>query len=199
MQITVSQIESHIKKRGRGKLYLAQDFHKFGSDGAVRIALMRMVKSELLIRVAPGIYVYPKIDEKLGLGVLYPSMDDIAKLIAKRDRARIVPTGVYALHALGLSTQVPVNIVYLTDGAPRKIKIYNHRILFKHTAPKNLAYKCDVLMLVVSALKEIGNGNVTKEELSKIKEILTHDKKENILADSNLAPAWIRKIVTSLI
>lgn len=199
MQSTVKQIEEYIKKRGRGRLYLADDLRQFGSDGAIRVALMRLVTSELLLRVAQGIYVYPKIDTKLGLGVIYPSMDAIVKLIAERDKARIVPTGAYALHALGLSTQVPVNIVYLTDGAPRKINVFNHQILLKHTAPKNLAYTCDVLMLVVSALKEIGNGHVTDTDLAKIKAALSTDTKENILADINLAPAWIRKIVLSLI
>lgn len=199
MQSVVSQVESFIKTHSRGKLFLAQDFYHIGSDGAIRITLMRLVKKDLLIRVAQGIYLYPKTDEKLGLGVLYPSMDAIAKVIAKRDKARIVPTGNYALHALGLSTQVPVNVVYLTDGAPRKINIYNHKILFKHTAPKNLAYKCDVLMLIVSALKERGKDNVTKEDLIVIRKALEQDNKEKIFSDLILAPAWIRKIITSLI
>ena len=87
------------------------------------------------MRLAHGIYLFPKIDEKLGLCMLYPSVEEIAKAIAERDKARIVPTGVYALNALGLPTQIPVNAVFLTDGAPRKIKIYNQRILFKHVVP----------------------------------------------------------------
>lgn len=198
MEKTVSQIESHIKRRGRGKLYLLSDFAQFGSDGAARITLMRLVKSGMLIRVAQGIYAYPVIDTKLGLGIVPPSMDKIAKLIALRDKARIIPTGAYALYALGLSTQIPVNIVYLTDGAPRKIKVYNHIIRFIHTTPKNLAYKSEIVMMVVSALKEIGYQNVSEEDFKKIKSVLAREKQERIAADIKLAPAWIRNMINSI-
>ena len=53
-------------------------------------------------------------------------------------------------------------------------------------------------MLVVSALKEIGSSNVTENDLMKIKSVLSHDTKENILADLSLAPMWIRKIILSI-
>ena len=68
--------------------------------------------------------------------------------IAKRDKARIVPTGVYALNALGFSTQIPMNVVFLTDGAARKIKVGNGQgIVFKRTVAKNLSYKNDVSLI----------------------------------------------------
>ena len=73
--------------------------------------------------MARGIYCYPKIDTELGLGVIYPSFDDIAQAIAKRDKAKIVPAGAYAVNKLGLSTQVPMNAVFLTSGESRKIEI----------------------------------------------------------------------------
>jgi hypothetical protein len=38
------------------------------------------------VRLAHGIYLFPKIDKKLGLGVLYPSVEEIAKAIAERDK-----------------------------------------------------------------------------------------------------------------
>ncbi len=199
MESIENKIENHIKKRGRDKLYLVDDFLAYGSEGAIRIALMRLVRKEMLVRVANGIFAYPKIDTTLGLGVVPPSMDRVAKLIAKRDKARIVPTGDYALNRLGLSTQVPTNIVYLTDGAPRKIKVYNGYIRFIHTTPKNLAYKSDVVMLIVSALKQIGKGNVTAEEVEKIKRALSYESVEGIKNDLILAPAWIREIINSII
>ena len=62
---------------------------------------------------------------------------EVAEAIAKRDRIRTVPTGSYALNALGLSTQVPMNIVLLTDGSPREIKVGKRKIKFKKTTPKN--------------------------------------------------------------
>ena len=199
MQSSISQIVKEIKRKRRGKIYFVPDFVAFGSSEAVRKSLFRLEKSGFLVRLAHGIYLYPQIDNKLGLGILYPTAEEIAKEIAVRDKARIVPTGIYALNALGLSTQVPVNVVFLTDGAPRKIKIYNQKIVFKHVTPKNFAYRSNMLMLVVAAMKEIGEGNLSDSDLEKIKSVLSHETKENILLDLKLTSAWIRKIILSII
>jgi len=199
MQSTNSQIEKEIRRKRRARIYFASDFVAFGSQEAVKKSLFRLEKSGFLVRLAHGIYLYPKIDKKYGIGILYPTAEDIAKEIAVRDKARIVPTGIYALNALGLTTQVPVNVVFLTDGAPRKIKIYNQKIVFKHVTPKNLAFRSKVLMLVVAAIKEIGKGKLSESELEKIKSVLLHETRENILLDLELAPAWIRKIILSII
>jgi hypothetical protein len=68
----------------------------------------------------------------------YVSRHTIAKEIAKRDKARIVLPEMQALNMLGLSTQIVMNAVYLTDGSSRRINIDKRKgILLKHTAPKN--------------------------------------------------------------
>ena len=85
-------------------MFPSSDFTAFGEPRSVLKALERMAASGKIIRVARGIYCYPKIDKVLGLGVIYPSFEDVAQYIAKRDRARIVLTGSYALNVLGLST-----------------------------------------------------------------------------------------------
>ena len=122
-----------------------------------------------------------------------PSIEQIAKTIARRDKARIVPTGIYALNRLGISTQVPMNIVYLTDGASRKVSLGNGRsIQFKYTTPKNLSFTNPLAMLVTFALKEIGKDNVTDDIAKQIKSVLQKEQKKNVLADEVLMPAWIR-------
>lgn len=196
---THRKIESIIKKKGRGEIFFANDFSAMGTNVAIRHALSRLCKSGLILRLAEGIYLYPKIDKELGLGIIYPSIDTIAQSIAKKDKARIAPTGLYALNRLGLSTQVPANAVYLTDGSPRRIKIGNGQgILFKRTVPKNLAYKSDIAMLIVFALKEIGKEKVTQEHLDRLKHILQEIPKEEITQDVQLMPAWIKSLITSL-
>jgi len=196
----VKEIENKLKSGRRGKILFASDFSSFGLPKAVNKAMERLTQSGMLIRLAQGIYLYPQIDTRLGLGVLYPTVETIAREIAKRDKARIVPTGVYALNALGFSTQIPMNVVFLTDGAARKIKIGNGQgIVFKRTVAKNLSYKNDVLILVVAALKEIGESKVTSEQLTKIKELILKEKQEDIMTDLQLAPAWIKKLILSVL
>jgi hypothetical protein len=199
MKSIEDKILMNIKKCGRGKEYFASDFTIYGDSKAISKALANLVKKQILIKLATGIYYYPKIDKKLGLGILYPSLETVAEAIAKRDKARIVPTGLYALNRLGLSTQVPANFVFLTDGSPRRIKVGNGKgILFKHTAPKNLAFKSDLAMLITFALKEITQKRITEEDLERLKYVLEQAPKEHILQDAKLMPAWIKKLIVKL-
>ena len=179
-----------IKAKGRGSIFFPSDFTSYGEVKAIGKSLERLTAKGDIIRLARGIYLYPEIDTVLGLGILMPSIEQIAEMIARRDKARIVPTGIYALNKLGISTQVPMNIVYLTDGAPRKVSLGNGRsIQFKYTTPKNLSFTNSLAMLVTFALKEVG----TPDDIAKqIKNVLQKEQKENVLADEALMPAWIR-------
>lgn len=188
-----SQIKKSIKSKPRGTLVLPDDFLTYGSAEAIRKALDRLEDKEVIVRVAHGIYVRPKISKLIG--PITPSAEEVAEAIAKRDRIRTVPAGSYALNALGLSTQVPINIVLLTDGSPRVIKVGKRTIKFKKTTPKNLLAKGKISGLVIQALKELGNGKVATGEEEKIVELLKNENKSDLRHDIALAPVWIQKIM----
>lgn len=182
-----------IKKAKRGTIFFVESLLHAGNAKAVNKALERLVAKGEIVRVAPGIYVRPK-QSKL-LGAITPAVEEIAAAIAGRDKARIVATGIFALNALGLSTQVPLNAVYLTDGAARKIYIGRRSILLKKTTPKNLAAIGQISKLVIQALKTIGNGKVESHEEKRILELLKKEKRKHLEHDIALAPEWIRKIM----
>ena len=192
------RIVNNIKKCGRGSIFFPNSFVSYGDIKSVSKALERLTNDAVIIRLANGIYLYPKIDKELGLGVLYPSVEEVALQVAKRDKAHIAPTGAYAMNLLGLSTQVPMNVVFLTDGSPRKIKLGNNKIItFKHTVPKNLAFVSKTAQLATFALKEIGQSNVKDEHLKVLKQVFASINEKSIEADYKLMPAWIRKIIKS--
>lgn len=193
MQSIEYKIEKSILSKPRGCLLLPGDFIAFGSSDAVRKALDRLQDKEIIKRIAHGIYVRPKISKILG--PLTPSAEEVADAIIKRDRIRTVPTGSYALNALGLSTQVPMNIVYLTDGSSREIYVGKRKIKFKKTTPKMLMAKGRISKLVIQALKEIGIGNATEEEEQKIIALLKKEDIKLLQHDISLAPVWIQKIM----
>ena len=196
MESTHNQIKSIILRKRKGTIVFAEDFKKTGDGGAVRVSLFRLCKEGILIRLANGIFLYPKMDKKYGLGVIYPSIFEIANEIAKREKARLTPTGIYAMNRLGLSTQVPAKVIFLTDGAPRTIKIgQNASIKFQKTTAKNLAFKGKITQLVCSALKEIGKENINDEHLQKIKQALSLESNKIIEHDAELTPEWISKII----
>ena len=193
------KVLDQIKKRGRGNFLFASDFLEFGEQKSVSKALERLMKEETIIRISRGVYYYPRIDKAIGLGLLYPTLEDIAEGIAKRDKARIVPTGLYALNRLGFSTQVPMNIVYLTDGSERKLNLSNGTsIQFKSTVPKNLAFQSELAMLLTFAYKTLGKENITAEVLTRTKELLTKDEEQRVKHDFNLMPAWVSSIIKSI-
>ena len=133
------------------------------------------------------------------MGKLTPSIEKVAIAIAKRDKAKILPTGAYALNRLGLSTQVPMNIVYLTDGSARKIKIGNQTILFKKVSPKSVAVVGEISGLAIQALKEIGKGKVLDKEIKHIQQLLKNEKTTRLEHDFRLAPMWIKEIMKPIL
>ena len=190
---TDDQILKKIRKAKRGTLFFIDDFASIGNKKTVGKALERLVNSGELHRVATGIYVRPVNDELLG--VVLPGIEEIAEAIRKRDKARIVPTGSYALYKLGLTTQVPMNVVYYTDSTARKIKVGRQTITFKRASARNLSAIGDTSKLVIQALKTIGKDKVTEEELGKIRELLKQEKPFHLQHDLKIAPEWIRKLL----
>lgn len=196
MQSIENKVITRIKKCGRGQMLFPSDFMRLGEPKSVQKAFENLTKNGTLIRVARGIYCYPKVETKLGLGVIYPTLEEIAQTIARRDKIRIAPTGIYAMNRLGLSTQVVMNAVFYTDGSSRKIHIAeNKTIQFKHVVPKKLAFKNELPMLIVFALQEITAEHFTAEHLTKLKRVLASVPKDHILEDAALIPAWIRTII----
>jgi len=193
MQSIDDKILKKIRKARGGSLFFVDDFLSLGGAKAVSKALERLVQKEELHRVARGIYSRLAVDPILG--TLKPSTEAIAEAIRRRDKARIVPTGSLALNALGLSTQVPVNVVYYTDGSARKIDLGKRTIVFKKTSPKNLATIGKISTLVIQALKEIGKDNVTDHEINIILEHLKKEESYRLEHDIKLAPEWIRIIM----
>ncbi|MDD3200476.1 MAG: DUF6088 family protein [Bacteroidales bacterium] len=199
MQSIYNQIEDRIRRMDRGAILFPDDFTDIGSSEAVRIALMRLCKVGVVIRVAHGIYCYPKIDTQWVSGIIQPSIEDIANAVAKRDKVRIMPTGAYVLNILGLSTQVPANVVFVTDGSARRISIGKGKgILFKHTSEmRSFAFKSEMMMMLVAALREIGQENVTAEQIAILKKHLQTISHEDYYHDIQLAPVWVRKTLAS--
>lgn len=103
-----------IDKAKRGTLFFADDFITYGTAKAVAKALERLEVKEELVRVARGIYARLEVDPILG--PVKPGTEAIAEAISRRDKAKIIPTGAIAMNELGLSTQVQINAVYLTNG-----------------------------------------------------------------------------------
>lgn len=187
------QILLHIQLSPKGSLFSFTDFIGMGTSVAIRQSLSRLTRQSILVRLGQGIYLHPEKDPQLG--ILYPSTEEIAQAIAERDKARIIPTGSQALYKLRLSTQIPMNAVYLTDGVRRKIKLGKTTITFKITTPKKLAAKGKTSALVIQAMQELGKDNIDETNLRKLRSAAEQEDPSILLQDLKTAPAWIADLL----
>lgn len=195
MNVTDNVVRERILSLERGAIFFPSDFDDIATDTAVRQTLSRMVKSGEIIRVSRGIYCYPRSNPGLGLDIIPPSAEDIAQRVAERDKVKIIPTGDQALNQLGLSTQVPGNAVYITNGARKKINLGKGRsIVFRESNEFRLFdFKSRVMMLAVSAMRSIGKDKIADNILTAIRKIVRNVSPEIYKHDIRLAPVWVRK------
>lgn len=192
----VDLIRSRIDKAKAGSLFFNNSFPDY-DDEYVGKVLSDLAKQEVIYRLSRGVYLKAV---KTRFGLVYPSTEEIAKAIAERDNAEVLPTGSAALNILGLSTQVPMNPVFLTSGSARKIKCGNKTITFKRGVPKNFAVKGQMMRLLVQAMKAIGEKNITDEELSEIGSLLhKYPEKDTIKHDLTVMPSWIKNTILNII
>lgn len=190
-------VHEWVKSIPPGTIFFLQDIQVEGSDAAIRKITAQLVKEKVIIRMAKGIYVYPKKDPLLG--TLKPSLEDIANAIARRDKLRLQPTSALALNKLGLSTQIPMKQVYFIDGTQRTIAIGKGTIMFKQRSPRRVAQKSYLVALVIAAIEELGIDGLTKEIKEKLKKTLAQEEKKTILEDALTAPVWVRTIIKDLV
>ncbi len=193
----VNKIIRRIWRRGHGSVFSANDFADLGNRAAIDIALGRLVRQGRIRRIARGLYDYPIVDADLG--ELNPSIEAIAKTLSLSGRLRLQPSGAYAANLLGLSEQVPMKIVFLTDGPSRKILIKNREIIFKRTTPRNMAAAGRLGGIVIQALRYLGNDAITVEMKSRLKTAIPSEQREGVVKDALSAPAWIRTLLRELL
>jgi predicted transcriptional regulator of viral defense system len=191
-----SKVISKIYGKKRGWVFTTAHFFDLGSRTAAAKALERLANSGTIRRLAYGLYDYP--EKHSVLGELPANYERIAQALAGRDSLKIQPSGAYAANLLGLTEQVPARIVFLTDGANRKVLVKNQQIVLKRTTPKNMATAGNISGLIIQALRYLGKNHVDDKTIGALKKRLTGDDKRRLMRDIRYAPAWIGAIFRQL-
>ncbi len=193
---TDNQIISRIYGHGRGWVFTPNHFKELGSRDAIGSALKRYKQTGLIRQLARGLYDYPAVDPQLG--PLQPSTDAIVKALTGRDAMRVQPAGAYAANLLGISNQVPMKVVFLTDGLSRTVQIGKRQITLKRTTPRNMATAGRISGLIIQALRHLGQKNVDDLIIAQIDRLLDANAREQLMKDIRHAPAWIAEIFRKL-
>ena len=195
-KIDTNTLRSRIEAMPGDSVLFRSDFPEYHSE-FVGGTLAELVNEGILVKLAQGIYAKPR---KSRFGVVYPSIEKIVQAIATRDNAEVLPSGMTALNALGLSSQVPMNYTYLTTGSERTVKLANQQVMLKRGVPKNFCYKTRLIALLVQALRALKQENVGEEELQTIRTLIAKESDKKALAkDVDMMPAWMKRIVKPML
>lgn len=186
------RIRREVTRGKYGLIFTPSSFPCLTANYATKL-LSAFEKEGLLVRIAKGVYLKAR---KTRFGVSYPPIEEIVIQIAKRDKAKIFPTGDIAANMLGFSEQVPMKTCFLTSGTARDLNIGGRIVELKRAAPKNFAYNNEIMGVLVQALRCIREENITDEIMAKIPAILADvERNRRFDADLKLAPAWIEKLI----
>ena len=190
------RVKATILGHGKGWVFTPGDFLSIAGPRWVSMALTRLARKGTIRNLARGLYDYPKKDPQLG--VLAPSIGAVAKALASRHAIRLQPSGGYAANLLGLSEQVPMRVVFLTDGINRRVQIGKLQILFKRTSPRNMAAAGKTSGLVIQALRHLGQRNIDELMIQKLQKRLSAKDKKQLLADTRHAPVWVANVMQKI-
>ncbi len=197
MQTKRDQIVARIDRFGEGKAFSAKDFLDLASRTMIDVTLAALTQDGKIRRVRRGLYDRPNVNPDLG-GALSPDIDEAARAIARKQRWKIVPDGAWAANLLGLSTQVPSKIIYLTDGPNKEVPIGRRTIHFKHARPKAIAGLEGKFALVVQALRHLGKEGVGKNEIETLRSALSSAEKSKLLKDTRFGTDWIYDVAKQI-
>lgn len=173
-------------------IFFINDYSNLGSAETIRKIFHEATITGKLEKTGHGIYFKPKVTR---FGKVPLPLEKIARELAKRDKCEILPTGSTAANIIGLSTQVPMSLSYITTGSTRSITIGGRQISFRHASPKNFAAKGKVIPLLIQGIREIGEENIFGVQYDAIKQFIDKHRDEYIQEDLQLAPVWIQRII----
>ena len=194
--IDSTTLRQRIEAMPEDCILFRSDFPEYHTEFVGSI-LSELTSKGMLVKIAHGIYAKPR---KSRFGIVLPSVNKVVQAIAVRDNAEVLPSGITALNALGLSTQVPMNYTYLTTGSERTVNLSNRKVVLKRGVPKNFCYGTRLISLLVQALKALKKENVGESELNVIRQlVLKETDKEALVKDVDMMPAWMKRIIKPML
>jgi hypothetical protein len=192
MEVTVAQrILAYAQNQPEGTILGAKELLHLGSRFAVDQSLKRLVGKSELMKLYRGAYVRP-VETKYGTRAPEPAK--VVESIKRRRAETVVPHGAAEANALGLTTQVPTRIVYLTSGKSRTMKLGSQVIDMKHAPRWMLMASPGEAGRVVRALGWLGERRASAALMS-LKHTLPPSQLQNLVAVRSALPSWLAKSI----
>ena len=197
MTSAAQQILRRIRGKGRGWVFTPQDFVDIATRGNTDMILHRQVQDGHIRRIGRGLYDYPQIHDKLGM--LAPDTKAIAQAVARQTGDTISLSGATAANLLGLSTQVPGKVVYVTTGKPKKIPVGKRFISLVSSRIPPALLQDDTASLTLRALDHLGSKYVDRSTVQKCAQNLSDADKARLRQNLRyIKGSWLNDVARQL-
>ena len=193
----INQIYNRIIAEKPQKVFVISDFCDLMDYGTAKKSLSRLEENNKIQKIMRGVYYNPRYSQLIQ-EYEKPAMDEVAKAIARNFKWTIAPSGNTALNQLGLSTQVPAKWIYFSDGPYKTYQIGSQELEFKHRTNREISGMSEKTILVIQALKELGEAQVTESVIQKLKRQLTDEEKATLLNETKQTTVWIFNIIKKI-
>lgn len=193
----INQIYNRIIAEKPQKVFVISDFCDLMDYGTAKKSLSRLEENNKIQKIMRGVYYNPRYSQLIQ-EYEKPAMDEVAKAIARNYKWTIAPSGNTALNQLGLSTQVPAKWIYFSDGPYKTYQIGSQELEFKHRTNREISGMSEKTILVIQALKELGEAQVTESVIQKLKRQLTDEEKATLLNETKQTTVWIFNIIKKI-
>ncbi len=190
---TSKTLQNKIVSAPQGWVFCANDFKNIGTDLNIDTILHRLAKKGGIRRLGYGLYDKPIISDLLG--PLSPSIQNIMNAYARKLGQVFILDPLNAANALGVTTQVPAKLTYLTDGKSCVLNICGVEIYLVHAAPKIIAGAKSPVGIFIQALRYFGPKGAPNDVL---KTFATNIKKSDIRALKSLKTNIMRNLAAQI-
>ncbi len=184
---TTELIRQRIEGMPIGEPFTPAAFLECGTRASVDQTLSRLVKAGAIERVTRGVFVRPEVSRYVGK--VMPEPQKVAETLAKG--AIVQVHGAEAARRLELTTQVPVQSIFVTSGPSKRIRVGQMEIHLQHVCQRKLVLAGRPAGLAIAAMWYLGKKEVTPALVDKIRRKLGSGEFEVLKSAIRSMPAWM--------
>ncbi len=192
MQTLADQIMERASTLPEGAPIAAKSLLHLGARAAVDQALSRLVRRGRLMRAGRGVYMRP-LESRFGSRI--PSVETVVRAVSEQRGEVVASNGAAAANALGLTSQVPIRMVYLTNGKSRTFSVGNQTVEFQHAPAWQLLLADRPAGEAVRALAWLGPEKAGPA-LEILKRKLGPSAFGDLVAVGPRLPTWLARLVS---
>ena len=196
-QTIAAKTLSRIYGKGRGWAFSQADFADLAGATTINSVFRRLVEEGTIRRVQNGLYDYPRYSDLLKQ-TLGPDIFQVANALARKFKWEVQPDGASALNLMGISTQVPAQYLFHSDGPTREYKIDGTKLRFKRVATREMKFKHPESAVIVHGLKSLGPEHIDPKVIDKVRDWLPESKRSQVLKDTQTVTQWVRSAIREI-